>query len=692
MGESRCRGGNREAEQRNRGYYSVQLYLIELQMTPRLLALIGALSIAAPLAAQVQQPPINVQAGPRFDRTGVGDTSMFAPLVLPAPNQIRTGSGAPGAKYWQNRADYDIKASLDTTSKSLTGSLTLRYTNNSPDTLRFIWLQMEQNAFKNKSLNSFIFPEDSRFGARGFEGGDVVDKFDQLLGARRVAVARRPNETVMKVDLAEPLAPGKVATFDVAWHFLVPEHGADRMGRNGALYEFAQWYPRVNVYDDLRGWNTEPYLGQGEFYLEYGNFTVELTVPAGYIVASTGSLLNAKDVLTTAQISRLAQASKSATTVNIVTLDELTSGAARPKKSGTLTWKFSAKNVRDVAWAASPEYLWDASSWNGILAQAYYRPSAIEPWKDAADQTRMSLDEYSTRWFKYPWPQMSAVEGPISGMEYPMLVMEAKSQDKYDLYNVVTHEIGHNWFPMIVGSNERVHMWQDEGFNTFINTFSEARRYPEKGDQMQRALGERGYVEGAMKANVDGPVDVMADRINPNLLGLAAYVKPSVGLQLLRQEILGPAAFDDAFRTYIERWAYKHPTPADFYRTMEDVGGRRLDWFWREWFVENPHFDQAIDTVLVAPSAAGGQQLTVLYGNRARGVLPIHARFTFSDGSVEQYDYPAEVWSTNTTRYVRKYTFSGKTVTRIELDPDKRLPDTDRSNNVWGAAAGGPKP
>ncbi|MEP6618823.1 MAG: M1 family metallopeptidase [bacterium] len=661
-------------------------------MTSRLLALMGALSISVPLAAQVQQPPVNVQAAPRFDRTGVGDTSMFAPLPLPSPNQIRTGSGAPGAKYWQNRADYDIKASLDTASKTLTGSLKLRYANNSPDTLRFIWLQMEQNAFKDKSLNSFIFPEDSRFGARGFEGGDVVDRFDQLLGAKRVAVTRRPNETVMKVDLAEPLAPGKTATFDVAWHFLIPEHGADRMGRDGALYELAQWYPRMNVYDDLRGWNTEPYLGQGEFYLEYGNFNVEITVPAGYIVASTGALSNAKEVLTATQITRLAQAAKSATPVNIVTQEELTSGAARPKKGGTLTWKFSSKNVRDVAWAASPDYLWDASSWNGILAQAYYRPSAVEPWKDAADQTRMSLDEYSTRWFKYPWPQMSAVEGPISGMEYPMLVMEAKSNDKYDLYNVVTHEIGHNWFPMIVGSNERVHMWQDEGFNTFINTFSEARRYPEKGDQMQRALGERGFVEGAMRANVDVPIDVMPDRINPQLLGLAAYVKPSVGLQLLRQEVLGPVAFDDAFRTYVERWAFKHPTPEDFYRTMEDVGGRRLDWFWREWFVENPHFDQAIDSVATTAGPNGGQSVMVVYGNRARGVLPIHARFTFSDGSVENYDYPAEVWSTNTTRYVRRYTFNGKTLSRVELDADKRLPDTDRSNNAWGSAPGGAKP
>ena len=458
------------------------------------------------------------------------------------------------------------------------------------------------------------------------------------------------------------------------------------MGRDGMLYELAQWYPRVNVYDDLRGWNTEPYLGQGEFYLEYGDYTVAITVPSGYTVASTGTLTNAREVLTTTEISRLAQAARSASTVNIITLDEMRSGAARPRTSGNMTWKFTAKNVRDVAWAASPEYLWDASSWKGIITQAYYRPSAIEPWKDAADQTRMSIDEYSTRWYPYPWPQMSAVEGPISGMEYPMLVMEAKSDDKYDLYNVVTHEIGHNWFPMLVGSNERMHMWQDEGFNTFINTFSEGRRYPEKGDQMQRAAGERAYVEQAMKANVDVPIDVNPDRINPRILALAAYVKPSVGLQLLRQEIMGPDAFDDAFRTYIERWAYKHPSPVDFYRTMEDVGGKRLDWFWREWFIENPHFDQAIDTVATS-NEGSTENVMVVYGNRARGVLPIHARFTFSDGSTANYDYPAEVWSTNTTHYARTYSFPGKSLTRIELDPDHRLLDVDRANNVWRTAA-----
>ncbi len=655
-------------------------------LTPRLTCaaiLCCALATASPVPAQA-----------RYDRSGVGDTSIFAPLPLRAASEQRLGSGAPGSRYWQNRADYDIRAALDTVTKTLRGELTLRYTNRSPDTLYFLWLQTEQNAFAGNSLNSYIFPQASRFGARGFEGGDRIDRLEQRLGAagskagrgRVVIVGTRSQETMLKVDLAEPLAPGRTAILDIAWHFLVPEHGADRMGRDGALYELAQWYPRVAVYDDVRGWNIEPYLGQGEFYLEYGDFTYQLTVPAGYIVAATGTLLNPREVLTSAQIARLAAAAVSDSVVRVVTAAELTSGAARPRTSdaGMLTWRFAARNVRDIAWAASPEYQWDASSWMGVIANAYYRPASAANWADAADQSRMSIQEYSERWYRYPYPQISAVEGPISGMEYPMLAMENQSRDRKDLYNVVTHEIGHNWFPMIVGSNERAHMWQDEGFNTFINTFSEARRYPEAGDQLARALDERSQVEQAMVSGADKPVDVGPDRINPALLGLAAYVKPSVGLQLLRQEILGPATFDDAFRTYIRRWAFKHPTPDDFYRTMEDVGGRRLDWFWREWFLENPRFDQAIDTVMTE-TKGDIMEVAVFYGNRARGVLPIRARFTFSDGSSQNFDYPTEVWSTNTVRYLRRYRFTGKRLTRIELDPDKRLVDVDRSNNVWSS-------
>jgi hypothetical protein len=650
-----------------------------------LLLSMSAAPLMAPLMAQAggaQRPP-----RPAFDPTGVGDTSMFAPLDLARGTIYRTGSGAPGPKYFQQRADYDLHGTLDTAAKSLHGEMTLRYTNNSPDTLRFVWFQTEQNAFSNGSLNSFVFPADSRFGARNFEGGDVFDRFNQVSAGKKIALKTRVEGTVMKVDLAAPLAPGQTATFDVAWHFNIPEHGADRMGRDGALFELAQWYPRVCVYDDLRGWNTEPYLGQGEFYLEYGNYNVSITVPAGYIVAATGALQNSAEVLTPTEISRLAKAAKSDSAVHIVTQAELASGAARPRKTGTMTWRFAAKDVRDAVWAASPDYMWDASSWQGHMAFGYYRPSAIETWKDAADMSRMSIMEYSERWFAYPWPQISAVEGPISGMEYPMLAMENKSADKYDLYNVITHEIGHMWYPMIVGSNEREHMWQDEGFNTFINYFSEARRFPEKGTYAQRIQHDREQVVTFMQHNADEPLEVNPDRINPQLLGENAYVKTAVGLGLLRDEILGPQAFDDAFREYTRRWAFKHPSPSDFFHTMEDVGGRRLDWFFREWFIENPHFDQAIDTV-ATKKTADVESDTVVYANHARGVLPIHARFIFTDGTSQNFDYPAEVWSTNTTFYVRTYEFKGKTLSKIQLDPDNRLPDLDRANNTWPKGSG----
>jgi len=642
----------------------------------------STLAAMVPAGAQQQPPPA------KFDRTAVGDTSIFAPLLFGTPNATRAASGAPGARYWQNRADYDLHATLDTAAKAVSGEMTLRYTNNSPDTLTYIWLQTEQNAFRPNSLNSLIFPQDSRFGARAFEGGYTIARIEQVTtvaGARHKApLTVRDNETVTKVDLAESLAPGKTATIEIVYRFAVPEHGADRMGRDGALYEIAQWYPRMAVYDDVRGWNIEPYLGQGEFYLDYGDYNVSVTVPAGYVVAATGALANEREVLTATEISRLADARKGDKVVRIITADELASGAARARKDGMLTWKFQAKNVRDAVWAASPDFQWDASSYKGSYAFAFYRPSATATWDDAADMARMSIQEYSERWLPYPWPHITAVEGPISGMEYPMMAMEDKSPSKQALYNVVTHEIGHMWFPMIVGSNERAYMWQDEGFNTFINTFSEARRYPEVGDQMKRAFQERFQIENLMRAGFDTPILVGPDRISPNLLGFAAYVKPSVGLQLLRQEILGPDAFDDAFRTYIRRWAYKHPTPADFFRTMEDVSGRRLDWFFREWFVENPHFDQAIDSVAVQ-ARGDTTSVTVTYANHARGVLPIRARFTLSDGSSADYNYPAEVWSTNTVRYVRRYQFVGKRPVKIELDPEKRLVDTDRGNNVWTA-------
>jgi hypothetical protein len=312
----------------------------------RVLSAISLIGASVPAAAQQQ-------TAPKFDRTGARDTSIFAPLVFPTPSSTRAASGAPGAHYWQNRADYDLRATIDTATKSVSGEMTFRYTNNSPDTLTYIWMQLEQNAFRKNSLSSQVFSQGSRWNPGAFDGGDKVTRVEQVLtGAggvkKRVPITTREGETLMKMPLAEPLAPGRTATFEMAWNFLVPEHGADRMGRDGSLYEIAQWYPRAAVYDDLRGWNNDPYVGQGEFYLDYGDYNVSVTVPAGYIVAATGVLENAKDVLPPAQIARLDEALKSEGVVRVITAADLKSGAARPVKTGMLTWKFRAKNVRDA--------------------------------------------------------------------------------------------------------------------------------------------------------------------------------------------------------------------------------------------------------------------------------------------------------------------------------------------------------
>ena len=583
--------------------------------------------------------------------------SAFAPLPLaPAPSQTRLASGAPGPKYWQNRVDYDIKATLDTGAHVIHGTLTMRYTNNSPDPLPILWIQTEQDP--NEHIDAFTQSVNGKFVPVKVEQGE-------------------PTET--KVTLAEPIKPGTSATFQVAWNFSMhPGEGGGRMGRQGKLYEIAQWYPRVNVYDDVKGWNTEPYSTGAEFFLDYGDYTMEVTLPAGYIVAGTGVLTNAADVLTPTEIARLGVAAKSDSVVRIVTAAELASGAARPKQDGMLTWKFSAKNVRDAVWCASPEYQWDATSWHGIIAQSYYEPSTAGAWSDGADQARMSIQEYSERWYPYPYPQVSVVEGPVTGMEYPMLSMDEAAETKESLYSVITHEVGHNWFPMIVGSNERVHTWQDEGFNQFINTFSEARRYPAGGDQEQRATLYIRWAGRQMASGQDSKLETGA------VIGNAGgqYFKTAAGLEMLRRDIMGPDKFDKGLKTYIQRWAYKHPTPMDFFRTMNEAAGENLDWFWREWWLETPTFDQSIDSVSMTKQ---GQEthVTVIYGNKGDAVLPLRVRVTFADSSKQDFTYPAEIWKKGGT-YTVSYIFQ-KTPTEIVVDPGSHFVDVKRTNNMWPA-------
>jgi peptidase M1-like protein len=621
----------------------------------------------------------------------VGDTSPFRRLALPAPSLAREGSGRPGPRYWQQRADYVIRATLDTATHTLKGAETIRYGNNSPDTLRYVWLQLDQNLFAEGSRGAALNPPGARFAGGGGSGYAIehVRAVRQPAGrpVRRVPLPTFVNGTMMRADLDQPLPPGGAVSLEIAFAFQIPEHGADRMGRErfpgGWLYELAQWYPRMAVYDDVRGWNTEQYLGQGEFYLEYGDFDVALTVPRSFVVAATGTLSNPLEVLTPAQRARLAAGLKSDTTVPIIAKSEVGRSSTRPVgASPTLTWRYSAKNVRDVAWAAAPNFVWDASGWEGILVQSFYPPDANADWARSTEYARHSIKHYSEQWLRYPYPTAINVAGPVGGMEYPMIVFCSHRAGGLGLFGVTTHELGHQWFPMIVGSNERVYMWQDEGLNSFINIYSTRAFFPDQAWDRQRGNAQQ-WAQFA-RTGRDQPPMLAADRVDPPLLGQVEYNKPATGLYLLRHYVLPDTArFDAAFREYIRRWAFKHPTPADFFRTMEDALGEDLSWFWRGWFYRTDVIDQAVDSVRARSDSSG--TTTLVYLASPGGLpMPVDLRLTLAGGAVESVRLPVEIWYRG-NRYAYERQFMADLV-KAEIDPGMSLPDVRRENNVWTKA------
>lgn len=647
--------------------------------------LLAALTIAA-----FQQPVAPAPApAPRASTlpAQAGDTSPFRRLALPAPTLLREGSGRPGPRYWQQRADYSIHVALDTVTHTVTGSETIRYTNNSPDSLAYLWLQLDQNIYRQNSRGAALNPTDARFAGRGFEGGYTIQYIRAVRrvgqAAGRIPLTAIDNGTMMRVELDRPLAPGGRAELELAYRFEVPEHGSDRMGRQqyagGWLYEVAQWYPRLAVYDDVRGWNTEQYLGQGEFYLEYGDFDFSITVPRSLVVAATGTLLNPIEVLTPTQRTRLARAGASDTTVPIIAKPEAGQPSTRPAgASPTLTWRFSAKNVRDVAWAASPAFVWDASGYRGVLIQSFYPPEANPDWARSTEYARHSIKHYSEKWLRYPYPTAINVGGPVGGMEYPMIVFCSYRAGDRGLFGVTTHELGHEWFPMIVGNNERLYAWMDEGFNSFINIYSGLAFYHDTTPQ------GRGNAQAWAKFAVTGldePPILAADRVTPRLLGQVEYTKPATGLYLLRHHILDDTTrFDIAFREYIDRWAYKHPTPADFFRTMEDAAGEDLSWFWRGWFYRTDVIDLAVDSVRT--SADSGGVSAAIYLSSLGGLpMPVELRLSYLGGSSEAVRLPVEIWfQGNRYVYLRKVPAE---VVKVEIDPEQNVPDVRRENNVW---------
>ncbi len=608
----------------------------------------------------------------------VADTSPFRALPLPAPSRARAASGMPGPLYWQQRADYVIRATLDTGTQMLTGSERIHYVNRSPDSLAFVWVQIEQNIFAQNSITyvlnqpplTFAGGAVFDFTGKGFIGGITIDRFTAV---GRV-LKRTEYGTMMRVELATPLAPGRAIDFDVTWHFPVPPYGGGRMGRIGSrLYEIGQWYPRLVVYDDVHGWNPLPYIGAGEFYLEYGDFDVTLTLPAGFIVAATGTVLNPLAVWTATQRARLARARSSSERVAIVTSAE--AAAHGPQRTtGTKTWHFAAHGVRDFAWAASPDYRWDASGWRGILIQTLYRPSAT-PWEEANRMARFTIQHFSETWGRYPWPQATTVEGLIDGMEYPMITFVPSLAKREDQFWVLMHEFGHEWFPMMVGSDERRYPWMDEGFNSFID-YGAAEAYfkgTAYGDTVRRDL-LTDYATSATPGKEQPMIDKPVEQRD---LAWAAYQKPALMLTILREAVLGRETFERAMREYVRRWTFRHPQPADFFRTIENVAGKDLDWFWREWIYTTARLDQAVDSV-----GSAGDTTLVYLSNRAQMVLPVTLELRYGDGTRETRDYPIEMWNLG-NRFTARLT-GAKPVVGVVVDPRRIYPDIDRGNNSWG--------
>ncbi|HTK57296.1 MAG TPA: M1 family metallopeptidase, partial [Gemmatimonadales bacterium] len=609
---------------------------------------------------------------------------------LPTANTIRTGSGKPGKDYWQQRADYTISATLDTTRRALSGEEKVVYTNNSPDTLRYVWMQLDQNLFRPDSRGALIYDQSARFGTAGADGGFVLSR----VGVRVLPAAGRAgltgfapvtpfvNGTMMRLDLARPLPPGRKLEIDVAWSFPFGPNG-NRMGiekiDGSDVYEVAQWYPRMAVYDDVRGWNTEQYYGQGEFYLEYGSFDVSLTVPVDMLIGATGTLQNPAAVLTPTQRQRLAQAKSSATTVVIRGKNEIGDPASRPRTAGgSLTWRFTADSVRDFAWAAARHFIWDAVGADSgrVLAQSFYPPSADSIWNRSSEYVKHAIEFYGGRWLRYPYPTMSNINGIEGGMEYPMIVFCRNRTSPTGLFSVTDHEVGHSWWPMIVGNNERLYPWMDEGFNTFQNYYSWEAFYGSPPPHRGSVDAVVGFALSGNEQAALTPADRTAG------LGVVAYQKPGFGLRLLRDQVLGADRYDNAMREYARRWAFHHPTPADFFRTIEDYTGEDLSWFWYGWFYTTETLDQAVDSVTTV--AANGRQ-RIFLRNAGPLVMPVRLGIGYEDGTMDKVTLPVEIWF-----YGNRYFYvvdSPKKINAVTVDPDTQFPDVDRSNNSWRKAA-----
>jgi hypothetical protein len=691
--------------------------------------------------------------------------------TLPTPNEYRNASGAPGYKYWQQQADYQIKVALDDDKQFVTGSERITYHNNAPEPLNYLWLQLDQNVRAQDSHTPMV--EQSRvrdsLPARMFQKYVMYENdFD---GGFKIASVKNDegaplqyliNKTMMKIDLPEPLMPGEKFSFYVDWSYNINDRMRDG-GRSGYeyfpeddnyLYTIAQFYPRMARYDDVNGWQNKQFLGQGEFALTFGDYEVEITVPEDHIVAATGELQNPGQVLTAEQTRRLEEAKQEFEKPVFIVTEKEAIANEKKKARGKKTWIFKADNVRDFAFASSRKFIWDAMAVQindkRPMAMSFYPKEGNPLWeKESTLAVKNTLVGYSRRTFDYPYPVAISVHAASIGMEYPMICFNFgrpnpdgtyTDSKKWGMIGVIIHEVGHNFFPMIVNSDERQWTWMDEGLNTFLENLTSEEFYPD----MPLKFGTPQTIVTYMGGNKDFIRPIMTNSEQVVQFGYNAYGKPSAALYVLRNSVMGPELFDAAFKEYAQRWKFKSPTPADFFRTMEDASAVDLDWFWKGWFYTTDHVDLTVDnvkwyklqpeeaivektvkaeegTLSESSEEASGKEwpetfepLTVTdtdaryYGefmnrqddeairkqyedknvyevtfkNEGGLVMPLIVEFTYADGTTEVQHIPAEIWRKNENTATKVFS-TDKEVVSIKLDPNNELADVDLGDNVY---------
>jgi hypothetical protein len=739
----------------------------------RTYALLCVILLALNVAAQTPTPTPPWKG--KFEQLGE---------TLPTPNTYRSGSGAPGPNYWQQRADYVINVEIDDTNQLLKGSETITYFNNAPEPLGFLWLQLDQNLFAEDNMT-----DQSRTGSvrdsvpaaflnrvsgikdSDYKGGYTIASIKDAAGKKLPYII---NHTMMRIDLPAPLKTGEKFTFSIDWSYTEYNRQVFDRGRGGYeffpedgnyVYTFAQWFPRMCVFDDYEGWQNKQFLGLGEFALTFGNYRVRITVPADHIVGATGSIQNPKDVLSKEQLDRYEKAKKSFDQPVVIVTQEEATQKEKTKLTTKKTWEFYAENVRDFAFATSRKFIWDAQAVKlgdkTPMAMSLYPKEANPLWgKESTRAVKNALEVYSSRTIDYPYPIAYSVHTADQGMEYPMICFNGGRPNKDGTYSqqtllgtihVIVHEVGHNFFPMIINSDERQWTWMDEGLNSFLDKETIQERYPELNYMRGTPKTITSYMKGD-KSQMR-PVMSMSDNIRGSEFGNNGYSKPSAALTLLRETVMGKELFDKAFKEYAQRWAFKQPKPADFFRTMEDASAVDLDWFWRGWFYTTDNVDVEVEDVkwftlrsekidpekknikvksgdlsastegkantdfsngpqeftvtntpeqfygefksrmddnAVRQKVAGKNIYQVKFKNVGGLVTPLVIEWTFKDGSKEIERIPAEIWRINETQ-VTKVFVKDKEVTNILLDPNFELGDVELTNNTFPKKAGDSK-